>query len=101
MVLSSFSMSWGDGTELLALCADCRYSSPPSTTTTTMAVVAPPPLPLVLEESTMHTHYTYKKCRADIIHSGLYIYCCINHYNTFYHLTLQSRYVTLEQLTFC
>ena len=79
MVLSSsFSMSWGDGTELLALCADCRYSSPPSTTT--MAVVAPP-LPLVLEESTMHTHYTYKKCRADIIHSGLYVYCCINHKN--------------------
>jgi hypothetical protein len=80
MVLSSFSMSWGDGTELLALCADCRYSSPPSTTTTTMAVVAPP-LPLVLEESTMHTHYTYKKCRADIIHSGLYVCCCINHKN--------------------
>ena len=82
MVLSSFSMSWGDGTELLALCADCRYSSPPSTTTTTtMAVVAPPPLTLVLEESTMHTHYTYKKCRADIIHSGLCVCCYINHKN--------------------
>ena len=68
MVLSSFSMSWGDGTESLALCGavPLLVAAVDDDGGRGAAIGAAAGVGGVHHALT----HTYKKCRADIIHNG-------------------------------